>query len=187
MRTKIIQSIEEELVLSPEGGWVEKGGPGSGHHGHKGRKGKKGGSAPSKAGKMAVEDSVRSANSAFLQLFKERGNPYYTKVKDINSGYCQEWAYVTAVRTGSEVWKAPGWEHYFVKEGDEFYGAQTPKGVRDWIYLKGFKEYRSGEQNARKYGEGTKIEQVLLKDFESGRVKHFKQSAADRVLEIIEE
>ena len=44
----IVEQIESALILYPEGGWVEKGGPGSGHWGHKGRKGKRGGSAPSK-------------------------------------------------------------------------------------------------------------------------------------------
>jgi len=46
----IVNRIEKSLVLTPEGGWVEKGGPGSGHHRHRGVKGKRGGSVPSKGG-----------------------------------------------------------------------------------------------------------------------------------------
>lgn len=34
-------------------GWIELGGPGSGHHGHKGIKGQRGGSVPSSVGKLA--------------------------------------------------------------------------------------------------------------------------------------
>ncbi len=44
---RIIKQAEKDLVLyEGEGGWVEMGGPGSGHFRHRGRKGKRGGSAP---------------------------------------------------------------------------------------------------------------------------------------------
>lgn len=58
---EIIKQVEDDLVLCEgEGGWVEMGGPGSGHWGHAGRKGKRGGSAPSKGigaiGKKILKD-----------------------------------------------------------------------------------------------------------------------------------
>lgn len=46
---EIIKQVEDDLVLCEgEGGWVEMGGPGSGHWRHGGRKGKRGGSIPSR-------------------------------------------------------------------------------------------------------------------------------------------
>lgn len=54
MLDEIIKQVEEDLVLCEgEGGWVERGGKGSGHWGHGGRKGKRGGSAPRGAAAVA--------------------------------------------------------------------------------------------------------------------------------------
>lgn len=91
----IIPQIESTLALTPEGGWVERGGPGSGHWGHKGRKGKRGGSARSRAGftiHVDVAEGVKYNKSrltadvkSIRSLTETYGSPVDTTVHIVES------------------------------------------------------------------------------------------------------
>lgn len=118
----LMRKFDEDQPRDEEGRWVDEGG-----------------------GDKATfsTSNLKDVNDAFIRYFKKQGNEYYQKVKDINSGYCREWAEIVSEFTGSEKWYNDTFSHAFVKHEGLFYDAGTLNGVKDWIDLAGLKNQKA--------------------------------------------
>ena len=95
--------------------------------------------------------NLKKLNKAFLEYFKER--KYYSTVKDINQGFCMNWAWIVYKLFGGELWINEDFYHAFVKIGNKFYDAQTVNGVSEWIDIGGLRKQRKGMQALIDHGQ----------------------------------
>jgi hypothetical protein len=77
-------------------------------------------------------------------------------VEEINCGDCYNWAYLAYKvfhKCDIELWSTYAWGHHaFIKIGNRFYDAESPRGVKNYRNLHCFKdpEYKDFSPNSRK-------------------------------------
>lgn len=121
--------------------------------------------------------NLKKLNKTFLEYFKSSEWKNYSTVKDINHGFCMDWAWIAHKLFGGELWTNENFYHAFVKIGSKFYDAQTVNGVSDWVDLGGLRKQRKGMQALIDHGLD-RVHRSSEKEFTSyfhlGDVKHTK-------------